>query len=102
MLKRKLANGAFGSVYIALDCTTNQKVAVKLEKTTTASPQLAKERVWLSRMAMSPGFPDSVDYVEQGQYRCLIMNLLGPSLQDLFNLCGNKFTLKTVRIYSCV
>ena len=42
------------------------------------------------------GIPNLKWFGVESEYNVMIIDLLGPSLEDLFNYCNRKFTLKTV------
>jgi hypothetical protein len=44
----------------------------------------------------SAGIPQIYHFGQEGLHNILVIDLLGPSLEDLFDMCGRKFTIKTV------
>eukprot|EP00638_Chattonella_subsalsa_P021779 CAMPEP_0117883950 /NCGR_PEP_ID=MMETSP0950-20121206/18521_1 /TAXON_ID=44440 /ORGANISM="Chattonella subsalsa, Strain CCMP2191" /LENGTH=655 /DNA_ID=CAMNT_0005740087 /DNA_START=249 /DNA_END=2215 /DNA_ORIENTATION=+ len=94
-ISRKLGGGSFGDIYLAIG-TNGEKVAVKFEKHTTRCPQLRHEYKVYREMQGATGFGRVHYFGTHDNYNVMVMDLLGPSLEDLFNKCGRRFSLKTV------
>jgi len=95
-LERKLGSGSFGEVYVGTNISTGSEYAIKLETKNMRRPQLAHE-YWVYRsLAGGPGIPNVHWFGRIGDLNVMVMDILGPSLQDLFNFCSRKFTMKSV------
>ena len=95
-LVQKIGSGSFGDVYKAYNSRNGEEVAVKLESATTERPLLASENTLYNELSGSTGIPRVRWFGQESRYYVLVMDLLGSSLEDLFNYCGRKFSLKTV------
>ncbi len=62
----------------------------------TEAPQLRDECRSYKILAGSPGIPQIYYFGQEGLHNVLVLDLLGPSLEDLFDMCGRRFSLKTV------
>ncbi|BFU22547.1 casein kinase, putative [Entamoeba histolytica HM-1:IMSS-B] len=99
LLVKKIGSGSFGDVYLAFNKSEpNELVAVKMERQDIARSQLNYEYKlyqYLNQGQSTLGIPSVIYWGLYGSYNVMVMDLLGPSLEDLFNFCGRKFTLKT-------
>ncbi|XP_058750355.1 casein kinase 1-like protein 2 [Vicia villosa] len=95
-LGRKIGSGSFGEIYLGTNIQTNEEVAVKLENAKTKHPQLLYESKLYKLLQGGTGIPNAKWSGVEGEYNVLVMDLLGPSLEDLFNFCNRKLSLKTV------
>lgn len=95
-LGRKIGSGSFGDIYLGINTTTGEEVAIKLESVKTKHPQLLYESKIYRILHGGLGIPNVRWYGIEGDYNVMVLDLLGPSLEDLFNYCGRRFQLKTV------
>uniref|UniRef100_G1Q0B4 Casein kinase I isoform alpha n=1 Tax=Myotis lucifugus TaxID=59463 RepID=G1Q0B4_MYOLU len=95
-LVRKIGAGSFGDIYLAINVTNGEEVAVKLESKKARHPQLLYESKLYKILQGGVGIPHMRWYGQEKEYNVLVMDLLGPSLEDLFNFCSRRFTMKTV------
>lgn len=93
---RKIGSGSFGDVYLGNNIETGAEVAIKLESAKTRRPQLALEYHVYRVLAGGVGIPIVRWYGKEGSYNVMVMEILGPSLEDLFKFCSRRFTMKTV------
>ncbi|XP_036277170.1 casein kinase I [Pipistrellus kuhlii] len=95
-LVRKIGSGSFGDIYLAINITNGEEVAVKLESQKARHPQLLYESKLYKILQGGVGIPHIRWYGQEKDYNVMVMDLLGPSLEDLFNFCSRRFTMKTV------
>ena len=75
---------------------SGEEIAIKLESVKAKHPQLEYEARVYKSLAGGVGIPFVRWSGTECDYNAMVLDLLGPSLEDLFNFCNRKFSLKTV------
>ena len=71
-------------------------MAVKLEHHSIDPSLLREEFEIYGSLAGGTGIPKVYWFGRECEYRAMVFEILGPSLEDLFNYCGRVFSLKMV------
>lgn len=93
---RKLGSGSFGDIYLVTHRETLEEFAVKIEPTKSKHPQLLYEAKLIKHLQGGQGIANIYFCDTEGDFNVVVMDRLGQSLEDLFNLCNRKFTLSTI------
>jgi len=93
---KKIGEGSFGVIFEGTNLLNSQTVAIKFEPRKAEAPQLRDECRSYRILAGCPGIPQIYHFGQEGLHNILVIDLLGPSLEDLFDMCGRKFSIKTV------
>ncbi|KAK0474924.1 kinase-like domain-containing protein [Armillaria novae-zelandiae] len=115
-LEQEIANGGCGTVFMGTHNVAGKPVAIKLEPSEPKrsrrrrhsdpdipqhhhhqgpSPLKLESQIY-KRLMGGPGVPWIMYSGKQGDYNVMVIDLLGPSLEDLFRMCNRCFSLKTV------
>lgn len=93
---KKIGEGSFGVIFEGTNIINGVAVAIKFEPRKTEAPQLRDEYRTYKHLQGCPGIPNAYYFGQEGLHNILVIDLLGPSLEDLFDWCGRRFSIKTV------
>ncbi|KAI8049135.1 kinase-like domain-containing protein [Gilbertella persicaria] len=98
---KKLGEGSFGAIFQGTNLLQNQQVAIKFEPNTSETPQLEDEYNAYKILSGSGkkrlvGVPNVYYFGHSETHYILIIDLLGSNLEELFDLCGRRFSVKTL------
>ena len=88
-LIKKLGEGSFGRIYSAKENSTNNWYAIKLENK-NRSQNLLESEAYIMSYLNGPRIPMVKSFGYTGDYNVLIMELMGKSLEDLFESMPTK------------
>lgn len=92
----QIDGGSFGDIYLGKDLASGIQVAIKVESANVKHPLLAYEYQVYRAIKPAVGLPHIHFFSVEDDYCALVMELLGPSLDYLFEFCSKSFTMKTV------
>lgn len=96
-IEREIGSGSFGNVYLA-EHPDGHQVAVKVEDIRKNNRMKNEYKIYryLRNKNFHAGIPEIYDFIRTPEYNIMVMELLGPNLEDIFNDHNKKFSLGTV------
>ncbi len=94
---KKIGEGSFGKIYSAVNINTNEQYALKME-VREGGQNLLESEAYVLCYLKGHGIPIVKSYGFSGDHNILVMELLGKSLEDLFQDTGCQLSLKSVCI----
>jgi len=95
---KKIGAGCFGEVFQGVQTSTKELVAIKFEDLNARGAQLEHESQVLRTLA-EPSRPQGVAelfyFGQENRHRCMVIELLGKSLEDRMEGDNGRFSVKT-------
>ena len=92
----KIGSGSFGDIYLVTLQGTNTLLAMKKEDENAKHPQLLSEAKVLKTLQGGAGIMTLHWSGVESKCNLMVVDLLGPNVEDLFLLCNKKLSLKTI------
>ncbi|PVG02775.1 kinase-like protein [Serendipita vermifera] len=90
---KRIGEGSFGVIFEGTNLLNSSQVAIKFVG--SEAPQLRDECRSYRILNGCVGIPQIFHFGSEGLHNVLVIELLGPSMEDLFDMCGRKFSIKT-------
>eukprot|EP01083_Nonionella_stella_P084088 232671_1 len=96
----KIGTGRFHDTYYGMDRSTHQHVAIKYNHHNNrhVDVYLRWQHMHYLKMKSVIGIPNMHWYGEINGYKIIVMDLFEATLQQLFDFCDRRFSLKTILI----
>ena len=99
-MTQRIGSGAFGEIFLGIN-KRNEKVALKIQKSTSKNPQLYYEYKILQILdtdgrAHQRGLLKVYDYFTEADENVMVMKVLGDSLETLFKKYNKTFDPKSI------
>ncbi|KAG2046450.1 casein kinase I isoform delta [Suillus hirtellus] len=91
-----MGSGSYAVVYHAWNIMKDDAVAIKLELIANHSSSVQCKYAILKRLEGGVGIPCALWFGRESAYHAFVLDLLGPSLHDIFLAHNQKFSLHTV------
>jgi hypothetical protein len=92
----QLLKSLIGIVYHGVNIVSKEDIIIRLESINTEFPQLQHKYRVYKNIAGGISIPSICWFGTEGDYNTLVLERLGPSLEDIFNRFNRKFGLTTV------